>query len=109
VDCTSISTGLTLILGALALAGVCAAPNLDAWILLDAAVLAGLAFGVARRSRVCAVILVIYGVGNEVYMALDGLSFSIFRLIFIYFYIRGSVAIFRDHRRRHLMPRPANT
>jgi hypothetical protein len=99
-----ISAGLTLIIGLLALTGVYAAPGFDAWILLDAAILGGLAFGVARRSRVCALILVVYGVLNEVYMALNGQSFSIFRLIFIYFYIRGAIAMFRDHRRRHLMP-----
>ena len=102
-----ISAGLTLILGFLALAGVFAAPGIDGWILLDAAMLAGLAFGVAKRSRVCAMILVIYGVGNEVYMALEGQSFSIFRLIFIYFYIRGAIALFRAHRR--VMPQPADT
>ena len=96
----SISAGLTLILGLLAIAGVYTAPGFDAWILLDAAILTGLAFGVAKRSRICVVILVIYGVVNEVYMALEGQSFSIFRLIFIYFYIRGAIAIFRDHRRQ---------
>lgn len=101
-----ISAGLTSIIGLLAVTGVYSVPGFDAWVLLDAAILAGLAFGVARRSRVCVVLLVVYSVFNEVYMAIDGQSFSIFRLIFIYFYIRGAIAIFRDHRRRHLMPQP---
>lgn len=105
----SISAGLALIIGLVALTDSPAAPGVDAWILLDAAVLAGLAFGVARRSRVCAAMLVAYSVWNEIYMALDERSFSIFRLIFIYFYIRGAIASFGNRRRHYPMPQPTNT
>ena len=89
-----ISAGLTLVFGLLALTGTYAAPGFDAWILLDAAILGGLAFGVARRSRVCAVVLVAYGILNTVHAALAGQSFPILGFIFIYFYIRGAIALF---------------
>lgn len=103
-----ISAGATLLFGLLALTGY-AAPGFDAWVLLDAAILVGLAFGVARRSRACVVILVIYSVFNELFMAIDGQSFSILRLVFIYLYSRGAIAIFQNHRRRHLVPQPTNS
>lgn len=99
-----ISAGLTLIFGLFALAGEQIVPGFDAWILLDAAILAGLAFGVARRSRCCAVILVTYGICNVMYAALEGRSFPILGFVFIYFYVRGAIEIFRDHRRRHQVP-----
>ncbi len=104
-----ISAGITLIFGLFALAGERVIPGFDAWILLDAAILAGLAFGVAKRSRVCAIILVIYGISNAVYAALDGRSFPLLSFVFIYFYVRGAIEIFRDHRRRYQIPHPTNT
>jgi hypothetical protein len=97
----SISAGLTLIFGAFAAAGVMVAPGLDAWILLDAAILAGLAYGVWKRSRICAVLLFIYSIVNEIYLALDETShFSLLRVVFIYFYLRGAIQLFLDHRSR---------
>ena len=105
----SISAALTLIFGLFALSGEQILPGFDAWILLDAAILAGLAFGVAKRSRVCAVLLVTYGLCNLVYSALNGRSFPILGIVFIYFYVRGAIELFRDHRRRHQAPEPTNT
>jgi|SRR5437667_12052668 len=97
----SISAGLALIFGALAAAGVLGMPGLDAWILVDAAILAALGYGVWKRSRVCALLLLIYGIVNEIYLALDETAhFSLLRLVFIYFYFRGTIQLFRDHRRR---------
>jgi hypothetical protein len=95
----SISAGLTLIFGALAAAGVVAAPGLDAWVLIDAGILAALAYGVWKRSRVCGLLLLTYGIVNEVYLALDQTArFSLLRLVFIYFYFRGAIQLFRDYR-----------
>lgn len=97
----SISAGLTLIFGALAAAGVMEEPGLDAWILVDAAILTALAYGVWKRSRICAVLLLIYSIANEIYLGLDQTAhFSLWRLVFIYFYFRGTIQLFRDHRRR---------
>jgi hypothetical protein len=97
----SISAGLSLVFGVFAAAGVAVVPGLDAWILLDAAILAALAYGVWKRSRVCAALLLFYGVVNEIYLALDETShFSLLRIVFIYFYLRGAIQLFRDHRSR---------
>ena len=103
-----VSAGVTVILGLLALTGEQVLPGFDAWILLDAAILAGLAFGVAKRSRICVVILVIYGIANLVDATIEG-RLSLLGFVFIYFYIRGAIEIFRYHRRRHHMPQSTNT
>jgi hypothetical protein len=104
----TISAGLALIYGLLSLVGVISAPGFDAWALSDAAILGGLAYGVWRRSRVCAVLLVIYGIMNEVALAFDEhAGFSVLRLVFLYFYIRGAIQIFRDHREQ-LVAEPTN-
>jgi hypothetical protein len=105
----SIQAGLTLIFGALAGAGVFARPGFDAWILLDAALLAALAYGVWKRSRVCALLLLTYGIVNEVYLAFQETArFSVLRLIFIYFYFRGTIQLFGsiDRMRHCSRPRP---
>jgi serine/threonine-protein kinase len=95
----SIQAGLMLIVEVLAAAGVLAAPRFDAWILLDVAILTALAYGVWRRSRVCALLLPAYSILNEVYLGFqDTAHFSILRLIFIYFYLRGTIQLFREHR-----------
>ena len=95
----SIQAGLTLIFEVLAAAGVLDTPGFDAWILLDAAILAALAYGVWKRSRVCALLLLTYSILNEVFLAFqDTAHFSILRLIFIYFYFRGTIQLFREHR-----------
>jgi len=105
----SIQAGLALLMGTLAGVGIFAAPGFDAWMLVDAAILAALAYGVWRRSRVCALLLLIYAIGNEVSLALQKNShFSILRLIFIYFYLRGTIQLFREHR-SSATPQPAET
>jgi len=104
----TISAGLTLIFGVLAAAGLLTTPGFDARMLIDAAILGVLAYGVWRRSRICAVLLVVYGVGNEVYAAFDETArFSLLRLVFIYFYFRGAIQLFRDHRTGPIEPAKA--
>ena len=71
------------------------------------AILAGLAYGVWRRSRVCAVLLLVYGIANEVILAFDETArFSLLRVVFIYFYFRGAIQLFRNHR-NGTVPEPA--
>jgi serine/threonine-protein kinase len=95
----TISAGLTLIFGALAAAGVLTVPGADGWILVDAALLGGLAYGVWRHSRVCALLLLIYSVVGETYLAFEGTArFSLLRIIFIYFYFRGTIELFKEQR-----------
>jgi serine/threonine-protein kinase len=94
----TISAGMTLLFSVLAAAGVITLEEVDAWNLIDAALLAGLAYGVWRRSRVCAALLLVYVVASEVLFAFDQTArFSLLRMVFIYFYLRGAIQIFRDH------------
>jgi len=78
----TIQAGLTLIFGLLAAFGAISVPGLDAWILVDAAILGALAYSVWRRSRTCALLLLLYSVGNEIYAAFDeSAHFSIWRAL----------------------------
>ena len=105
----TISAGLAVIYGVLAAAGLLEAPGYDAWLLVDAAILCALAYGVWRRSRSCALLLLIYSVVNEVYLAFDETAhFSLLRVIFIYFYLRGAIQLFRGHG-THETPQTVNT
>ena len=90
--------GVTLVVGLIAIGGTQLVPGFGGGILLDAVILFGLAFGVYKRSRICAALLVGYGTFNEVYMISSGIDkSSALRLIFIYFYIRGMFATFAYH------------
>ena len=77
----TISAGLTLVLSIAGAIGIITLPGYDAWNFIDVAILAGLAYGVWRRSRVCAVLLLLYGIANEVILAFDETArFSLLRV-----------------------------
>lgn len=91
--------GITLVVGLIAIGGTQLVPGFNGAIVLDAVILLGLAFGVYKRSRICATLLVGYAAFNEVYMISIGMDKSpALRLIFIYFYVRGMFATFADHK-----------
>ena len=95
----TISAGLTLVLSIAGAVGFISLPGFDASNLIDVAILGGLAYGVWQHSRICAVLLLLYGIANEVFLAFDeNARFSLLRVVFIYFYFRGAIQIFRDHR-----------
>jgi len=78
----TISAGLTLVFSIAGALGIIALPGYDAWNLIDVVILAALAYGVWRRSRVCAVLLLLYGIANEVFLALDETArFSLLRVV----------------------------
>lgn len=91
---------ITLVIGVIAIGGMVLVPGLDRGIVLDAVILLGLAFGVYKRNRICATLLVGYAVSNEVYVICSGIEKSPgLRLIFIYFYLRGMFAMFAYYKR----------
>jgi len=67
---------------------------------VDAALIFGLAYGVYRRSRTCAVALLAYFVLSKLIMLQAGAPASgmAVALAFIYFYFRGVVGTFRYHK-----------
>jgi serine/threonine-protein kinase len=95
-----ISIGITGILMLAALAG--ANPlGLSAAALIDAAVMAGLTFGVYKNSRVCAVLLLSFFALNKALMwggpggTVSGIPMA---LIFFWFYFQGVVGTFQLHK-----------
>lgn len=94
-----ISTAITLAVTVLAMSGN---PLLgfDAWNLLDVALILGLTFGIYKRSRTCAVIMLAYFVLSKYLLMVEagkptGIPMT---LVFLYFYGRGVLGTFRYHR-----------
>jgi hypothetical protein len=92
----SISGGITLIVTVVAMAGY-SFMGFSAWNLLDVAVIAGLTFGIYRKSRTCAVIMLVYFVGSKIMLwseskSLSGLPMALFFGWFFYQGVRGTFA-----------------
>ena len=93
-----ISGGMTALFTLIALAGVNPV-GLDAWAFIDVALIFGLAYGIHRKSRTCAVTLLVYFVASKIYMMSQmgsptGLPLA---LVFIYYYFMGVQATFKYH------------
>ncbi len=74
--------------------------GLDIWALFDVALIAGLTFGIYRKNRWCALILLLYFVISKIGMAVSTGQFNggLLALLFIYFYLRGTIAAFQLHK-----------
>jgi serine/threonine-protein kinase len=70
--------------------------------LVDAALVAGLTFGVSRRSRACAVVLLVYYVAAKIYMLSQaGAPRGIFvSILFAWYFLQGVQATFAAHAER---------
>jgi uncharacterized membrane protein YjgN (DUF898 family) len=93
-----IVAGLDLLLAILSLCGI-RILGADLWILVDVIIVAGLAYGIHRFSRTCAVLMSIY------YLALcvlllrkTGIASIVFRAVFLYYFARGAQAMFTYHK-----------
>ena len=78
------------------------------WLLLkvaDLAIVFGLVFGIYKKSRICAVLMLIYFIVAQIYqmnlIQSIGLSVSVFRefvfIVFVYFFLRGVIGTFQHH------------
>ena len=90
---------VTLLFTVLAVAGVNPV-GLDASAFLDVVLIFGLTFGISRKSRACAVILLGYFILSKIYMfsqtrSAAGLPMA---FVFAYFYAKGVAATFAWHR-----------
>ena len=94
-----ISGAITLIFTAVAMSET-AVYSFSAWELIDVALVFGLAYGIYRRSRVCAVLLLLYFVQAKVYLLVAGAPASSIpmALIFIYFFARAVLGTLRYHK-----------
>lgn len=74
----------------------------DAWTLIDAALIFGLAFGIYRKSRACALIMLIYFIGSKILMMMDGFYSNpigiVIALAFLYWYTKGVIGTFAYHK-----------
>jgi serine/threonine-protein kinase len=94
-----ISGCITLIITLLAISGT-SVLGFDAWELIDVALIFGLAFGIYRKSRVCAVSMLVYFVAAKILIIKETgqASGAILALIFIYYYWQGIVGTFQYHK-----------
>ncbi len=94
-----ISGSITLIVSLMALAGA-RLLGFTGWELIDAALIFGLAFGIYKNSRACAVLLFLYFVGSKILIfsstgSLSGLPLS---FVLAYFYALGIAGTFEYQR-----------
>jgi hypothetical protein len=93
------SAGITLVFTLVAMSGT-KMLNFSAWQLIDVILILGLAFGIYKKSRTCAVLLLIYFIGAKLLMfAESGAISSIpMALVFGYFYWQGVSGTFAYHK-----------
>lgn len=72
----------------------------SAWELLDVVLIFGLTFGIYRKSRTCALSMLVYFVISKVLLMLDGAKPTgiVMSVIFIYFYALGVAGTFQYHK-----------
>lgn len=91
---------ITLLISIAAIATGQAIMGLDAWSLLDVALIFGLSFGIHKKSRVCAVLMLIYYAGSKILqiVVLHNYGSIIWGVIFGYLYAMGVAGTFQYHK-----------
>ena len=102
-----ISGVITLIVTVVAMSGY-SFMGFSALNLLDVALIFGLTFGIYRKSRVCAVIMLIYFVGSKIYLWMDTgkLSGLPLALLFGYYFFQGMLGTFTYHSNAYSQVKP---
>jgi hypothetical protein len=93
-----ISAGITLVFTLLAVSGT-RLIGFGAWQLLDVALILALAFGIYRKSRVCAIVMFVYFVASKIMLISQtgNASGIVMALIFLYYYALGIQGTFAYH------------
>ena len=102
-----ISGVFTLIVTAAAMAGY-SFMGFSVWNLLDVAVIFGLTFGIYKKSRACAVIMLLYFVGSKIFIwketgSVSGLPLA---LILSYYFYQGVTGTFEYHSEGNAQSQP---
>ena len=94
-----VSGAITLLVAVLALIGV-RIFNFTAWVLIDVVLIFGLAYGIYRKNRICAVIMFVYFVVSKIYMFVGsgGITGIPLAIIFCYFFFQGIRGTFAYHK-----------
>ncbi len=100
-----ISGGITLGAVLLSLAGT-SILGFSAWQMLDVAIIFGLAFGIYKKSRTCAVIMLVYFIANRIFMMIEvGKPVGIvLGLVFAYYFVRGVIGTFEYQKAIRAQP-----
>jgi len=95
-----ITASVTLLVTLLAVFGVVQLFGFDAWEFVDVVLILGLTYGIYRKSRVCAVFMVIYFVASKImlFMQTGKPNGIVVTLIFLYYYCQGVAGTFAYHR-----------
>jgi serine/threonine-protein kinase len=96
-----VSGCMTLVVTLVALSGK-SYLGFDAWNSIDVLLIFGLAYGIYRKSRTCAVLMFVYfAISKIMLFAQTGqVSGAVFGLVFLYFYGRGVLGTFEYHKLR---------
>jgi serine/threonine-protein kinase len=94
-----ISGGITLAFTLLAISGTSILFS-SAWELVDVALIFGLAFGISRKSRTCAILMLVYFISAKIFiMSETGKPSGILlAIVFIYYYWQGVSGTFAYHK-----------
>ena len=94
-----ISGCITLLVTMLAISGT-SILGFDAWNFMDVALVFGLTYGIYKKSRVCAVLMLAYFVASKIFMAIEGCPRGgiILSLVFAYYFAQGISGTFAYHR-----------
>jgi serine/threonine-protein kinase len=97
-----VSAGITLLFVLISLGSGSAIMGINAWAFVDIGIFLGLAYGVYRRSRTCAVLLFLFFLFEKIAMFASAKTLGSvpIAIIFIYLYGRGMVGTFQYHRER---------
>lgn len=97
-----VSAGITLLFVLISLGAGSAIMGINGWAFVDIGIILGLAYGVYRKSRTCAVLLFLFFLLEKIAMLASAKSVGSvpIALIFIYLYGRGMVGTFQYHRER---------
>lgn len=90
---------VTLAVVALAIAGT-SILGYSAWELFDVALIFGLTYGIYRKSRTCAVLMLVYFVASKILLAIESgrPNGMVMGLIFTYYFYQGVVGTFAYHK-----------
>lgn len=95
-----ITATVTLIVTLLAVFGVVQLFGFDAWEFVDVVLILGFTYGIYRKSRVCAVLMLVYFVASKImlFMQTGKPNGLVMTLIFLYYYWQGVAGTFAYHR-----------
>lgn len=106
----AISGSITLIVTLIAMSGT-EILGFSAWELIDVALVFGLAFGIYKKSRACAVVMLIYFTISKIVVMVESGKPSgvLLSVIFIYYFWQGVSGTFAYHKLKNRKPALAET